>query len=341
MTDGSGLLDDAEPLVALSGVRKSLPGFRMGPVDMTVEPGYVTAVVGPNGSGKTSLFRMLLDLLHPDDGERVLFGWRYPADELAIKRRIGYLPDVSVGHDEMRPEALGRFVGHWYPTWDGARFGELLDRFDVDRGKRFGKLSKGMRRRVAFAAAVATEAPLLVLDEPTESIDLLARAVVFDEIARYVRDGRRSVVLATHVAGEVVHLADYVTFLYEGRFLGTYEKDELMGSWKALWVADPPDAGLPGADLPGLVDVQAGELARVVSRSPGETRAALEERGMGIVRTESVGIEEILAYLARLERAAEAMRAGSVTAAATPPSASPGDTARIPGTITDEGGDRR
>lgn len=336
MTDGSVLLDDAEPLVALSGVRKSLPGFRMGPVDMTIEPGYVTAVVGPNGSGKTSLFRMLLDLLHPDEGERVLFGRRYPADELGIKRRIGYLPDVSVGHDEMQPEALGRFVGHWYPTWDGARFGELLDRFDVDRGKRFGKLSKGMRRRVAFAAAVATEAPLLVLDEPTESIDLLAREVVFDEIARYVRDGRRSVVLATHVAGEVLHLADYVAFLYEGHFLGTYEKDGLMESWKALWVAEPP-----AADLPGLVDVQAGELARVVSRSPGETRAALEGRGLGVVRTESVGIEEILAYLARLERAAEAMQVDGAMGAAAPPSARPENTARTPGTVTDEGGDRR
>lgn len=336
MLDSDGAFDGAEPLVELSGVRKSLPGFRMGPVDLTIEPGYVTAVVGPNGSGKSTLFRMLLDLLHPDAGDRVLFGRPYPGDELAIKRRIGYLPDVSAGHDEMRAEALGRFVGYWYPTWDASRFGEVLDRFAVDRGKRFGKLSKGMRRRVAFAATVAPEAPLLVLDEPTESIDLLARAVVFDEISRYVQDGRRSVVLATHVAGEVVHIADYVTFLYEGRFLGTYEKDELMQNWKALWVADPP-----GAELPGLVDVEVGELTRVVSRSSGETRAALEERGIGIVRTESLGIEEILDYLARLELAAAALAADSGACPATPESTTPGDAAGIAGTVTGEGRDRR
>lgn len=287
------------PLVSLSGVGKSLPGFDLGPVDLTVERGYVTAVVGPNGGGKSTLFRVLLDLVHPDSGDVRLFGLSYPADEPAIKRGIGYLPDVSVGHDEMSAEALGRFVGHWYPTWDSSRYAELLRRLDIDQPKRFGRLSKGMRRRLAFAVVMATQAPLLVLDEPTESIDLLARRIVMEEISRYVRDGRRSVVFSTHVAGEIAGVADFVTFLHEGRFLGTYEKDGLMQDWKAMWVDEPP-----GEELPGLVDVQAGELPRVVTRSPLETRAALEERGLGVVRTAGLGLEEILTHLVRIDGAA-------------------------------------
>lgn len=284
-------LTDA-PLVSLSGVRKSVQGFTLGAVDLEIEPGYVVAVLGPNGSGKSTLFRMLLDLVHPDSGEIRLFGRHYSEQELEIKRGIGYVPDASVGHDEMNAADLGTFVGRWYPSWDPARYTELLRRLDIDPRKRFGKLSKGMRQRLSIATAMATQAPLLVLDEPTESLDLLVRRVVLEEISEYVRDGDRSVVLATHIADDVRHVADYVAFLHQGEFLGMYERDELMQNWKAMWVDESP-----GDDLPGLVRVEPGTPARLVTRSPAETRAILRDRGIDVVNAAALELDEILAHL--------------------------------------------
>lgn len=282
----------AAPLVSLRSVRKSLSGFHLGPVDLEMQPGYVVAVLGPNGSGKTTLFRMLLDLVHPDSGEVRLFGRSYPAQELEIKRRVGYVPDHPVGHDEMSATDLGDFVGYWYPTWDPGRYADLLRRFDIDPQKRFRKLSKGMRQRLSLATAVATQAPLLVLDEPTEALDPLIRRIALDEISDYVADGARSVLFATHVVDEVRRVADYVVFVHDGRCLGMYEKDALMQSWKALWVDSSPEG-----ELPGLVSVEAGSPARLVTRAPAETRSVLHEKGIEVVRSSALDLDEILAHL--------------------------------------------
>ena len=145
------------PVISLEGVKKTFRNnFELGPVDLTVEPGSVVAVLGPNGSGKSTLFGILMNLIHPDSGEVSLFGLSYPQDEVAIKQRIGYVPESSVGHDELSAKSLGEFVSYWYPRWDQLLYQGLIERYEVDPDKRFGKLSKGMQRCLAFALALAT-----------------------------------------------------------------------------------------------------------------------------------------------------------------------------------------
>lgn len=280
------------PVVSLKGVTKSYNGFELGPVDLEIEPGYVVAVVGPNGSGKSTLFRMLMNLVHPDGGEIRLFGMKYPRDEVRIKQRTGYVPETSSGHDEMTATELGSFVSCWYETWSFEVYRELLRRFDIDPNKKFRKLSKGTRRRLAFALAAATRAELLLLDEPTEGVDPFARREMLEAISEHTHDGDRTVVFATHVMEEVRRLADYVVFLVNGEFLGLYEKDALLEQWRSLWVDGPPDG-----DLPGVVSVEEGTPVRLVSRSPRETHEALAERGIGVVRSGALDLEEVLALL--------------------------------------------
>mgnify|MGYP001359748655 CR=1 FL=1 len=290
-----------EAVVSLAGVEKSYPPFRLGPVSLRVEPGYVVALVGPNGGGKSTLFRILMGLCRPDSGEVRLFGGRYPEDEARIKRRVGYVPERAVGHDEMDARALGRFLSRWYPGWHAGRYGELLDRLGVERKRPFGRLSKGMQRRLLFAAALSCGPELLLLDEPTGGVDPLARREMIDEISRFARGeegpgGGRAVIFATHVMEEVGRAADYVAFLHGGRFFGPYEKDRLAESWRRLWVGRPPGAG---EAVPGLVAVEQGPPASLLTSSAAQARAALEERGIEVLGARSVPLEEILAHLAR------------------------------------------
>lgn len=293
----------AEHVISASGLTKSYGGFTLGPVDLQIESGYVVAVVGPNGSGKSTLFRMLMGLSQPDEGDLMLFGLRHPREEVEIKRRIGYVPEVSTGHDDMSATELGDFVSRWYPRWSQQIYGGLLQRFEIPERQRFGKLSKGMQRRLAFALAAAREPELMLLDEPTDGVDPFARRAILDEISGFLQaesGEERTVLFATHVMDEVRRIADYVAFLHGGRFLGFYEKDALQDSWRSLWVERVPER-----HLPGLVSVEDGTPPRLVTDSPRKTRAALEERGVGVVRSGTVDLEEILEHLMRQTQAGE------------------------------------
>lgn len=294
------------PVISLEGVMKSRGDFVLGPVDLAVEPGHVVAVLGPNGSGKSTLFGMLMNLLRPDSGEVALFGGRYPDDEVAIKRRIGYVPERPTGRDDMDAVALGRFVSRWYPRWDRRLYRDLLGRSGIDPGKRFGTLSKGMRRRLSFALALATSPELLLLDEPTAGVDPIARCEMLEEILNFVRDdvhgGDRTVVFATHVVEEARLIADYVVLLTDGKFLGLHEKDALLENWKTLWVDVEPEG-----TVPGIVEVERGSPARIVTNSRRETSEALLARNISIVRSRSFDLEGILSHL--LRRGGERQRA--------------------------------
>src|SRR5215204_2678443 len=207
------------PVISLRDVRKSYGDFELGPVNLEIEPGYIVAIVGPNGGGKSTLFGMLMNLIQPDSGEVSVFGLAYPEDEVEIKQRIGYVPERPVGHEEMSARALGEFVSYWYPRWDQGLYQDLLLRSEIDPDKRFGELSKGMQRRLSFALALATGSELLLLDEPTAGVDPFARREMLEDISRFMNDGEKTVVLATHVMEEVRRIADYVVFLADGDFL--------------------------------------------------------------------------------------------------------------------------
>lgn len=294
-----------EAVVSLRNVEKSYGAFRLGPVDLEIEKGYVVAVIGPNGSGKSTLFRILMNLTRPDSGEMSVLGGGYPRDEVSVKQRVGYAPERSVGHDEMTSHTLGAFVGHWYPRWDQSLYDHLVCRSQIPTEKKFRNLSKGMQRRLTFAHAAATGAELLLLDEPTEGVDPFARRQMLEDISEFMADGERTVVLATHVMEEVRRIADYVAFLADGNFLGIYEKDALLEQWKTLWVDRRPESALPG-----IVEVERTSPVRILTNSPEQTRAALDREGIGIVRTGTLDLEEILAQLIRGNASSERPSAG-------------------------------
>ena len=287
------------PVISLRDVRKSYGNyFELGPVDLAIEPGYVVAVVGPNGGGKSTLIRMLMNLVRPDSGELELFGGAYPDDEVAIKQRVGYVPERSSGHDEMSANSLGEFVSNFYPRWEGRLYEEHVKRLDIEPDKRFGKLSKGVQRRLAFALALASGSELLLLDEPTAGVDPFARREMLEDISRFMADGDgRTVVFATHVMEEVRRIADYVVFLVDGDFLGLHEKDALLEGWKTFWVDREPEI-----DLPGVVEVVVGSPTHLVSDSPEETEEALRAENIRVVRSGRVDLEEILTHLMRRSR---------------------------------------
>ena len=164
--------------ISIKGLRKSLDKIEIGPIDLEINPGYVVAIVGLNGAGKSSIFRLLMDIMKPDAGEICLLGQSYGQNEVAVKRRIGYVPEAEawneIGFSTVKE--LTQFVAHWYPTWNESKAQELLGRFGLDGKQKLSLLSKGMKRKLAFIHAVSFDPDILLMDEPTSGLNPLLGA---------------------------------------------------------------------------------------------------------------------------------------------------------------------
>lgn len=291
-------------IITLEYLEKPLDRFTLGPLNLSVERGYIVAVVGPNGSGKSTLFRMIMNLVKPECGTLRLFEERYPENEVSIKQRVGYVPETTEWEEVASTVGqLTQFISMWYPCWNGSKYRELLVRFKLDEGLKLKKLSKGMQRKLAFIYAIAQEPDLLLLDEPTSGLDPLAWRDMLDEIVSFMSNGRRSVLMATHILEEVRRLADYIVFLNEGKLQGRFEKDTLMEQWKSVWIERAPE----GAErLPGVVRVERGPAAdRLITEAAGRTETALRERGIGIRSVAGLELDEIFAYIIGRKSAGE------------------------------------
>jgi ABC-2 type transport system ATP-binding protein len=202
-----------QSVIRAVGLTKSFGRFRaLDGLDLEVVPGEVHGFLGPNGAGKSTTIRVVLGLIRATGGHIELFGcdpWRQAA----------LWPGLTGGQCL---DVLGATQG----GLDEARRAALIERFDLDPTKRVRDYSKGNRQKVALIAALAAGADLLVLDEPTSGLDPLMEHA-FQEVVRERRDEGRTVLLSSHILGEVEALADRVTIIRRGRTVTTGSLAEL------------------------------------------------------------------------------------------------------------------
>lgn len=265
-------------------------GFAIQDVELALPQGCVMGLVGENGAGKTTLIKLLLGTLRADAGEITVLGGS-PSD-LRVRDQLGVVLGDSFLSGVMRVKDVGAVLAHTYSGWDAARFGEMIDQFEIDERKEMQKLSGGMHMKVQIAAALSHGARLLILDEATAGLDPLARDQVLALLRDYLQDARCSVLMSTHITSDLDKIADYIAFLHKGRILLSGARDELLEEMGVARVGEKELALLPKELIVRLRRDVYG--ASVLLRN----RRAAAEFG---VRSERATIEEVLLLLLRGE----------------------------------------
>jgi ABC-2 type transport system ATP-binding protein len=283
-------------VIEVAGLRKRFGATQaLDGLDLTVRTGEVHAFLGPNGAGKTTAIRILLGLLHADGGRVTLLGgdpWR---DATRLHSRLAYVPgDVTLWPSLTGGEIIDLLARLRGDGGDPARRRELIEAFDLDPAKRARAYSKGNRQKVALIAALASDAELLILDEPTAGLDPLMEAVFRERVEAERRAGR-SVLLSSHILAEAEAVADRVTIIRAGAAVETGTLAELRHLTRTTVDAQlEVPASLDG--VPGVHDLEvSGDRLRCAVDNPflNEVLRCLTAAGVRTLTCRPPTLEEL------------------------------------------------
>jgi len=221
----------ADLALDLRGVRKSYPGFTLKDVSFALPRGVIGGLIGPNGSGKTTIIKLIMNLIRREAGEIRVFGLDNRAAEVEVKSRIGFVYDVPGFWDDQSLDSQRRALGAFYPRWSDETFHRLAGEFDLPLDKKYKALSHGAKTKFALAMALSHGADLLIMDEPTAGLDPIFRRDLLRRLSALLQEEGKSILFSTHITSDLERVADVITFIRGGEIVFSLTRDELLDGW--------------------------------------------------------------------------------------------------------------
>ena len=218
----------------VNGLSKSFPNFRLQNISFSLPKGYIMGLIGPNGSGKTTTIKLILNMLNRDSGEVKIMGLDNISDEKAVKANLGVVFDSNFFCEDWTVAQSEASVSVFYKNWNKDRFSELIRRFHIAPTKKIKELSKGMQMKLMVACAFSYDAKLLILDEPTSGLDPVSRDELLKILSEYIEDGEHSVLFSTHITGDLERAADYITYINYGELFFSGSRDEFVDMFRMV-----------------------------------------------------------------------------------------------------------
>lgn len=282
-----------ELAASLIDVCKTYKHFELRNINFAVERGTVAGLIGPNGAGKSTTMRILMGLVQPDAGSVTALGKPISSSAASAKQDIGYFAD------DMRlykPETLGwhmQFVRSLYPKWDDDYASQLLDRFGLIQQQVVKGLSHGQRVKAMLLLILARHPKLLILDEPTNGLDPVAKHEVLTELMRVVEDADRTILYSSHHTQEVEQISDSITFIDRGRVIASSTADEFLDKWKRVKLHAPESWKTPRLESLRLESSYRNLHVLTFSQFREAVPSQLQASGAVIEAIESMTLEEI------------------------------------------------
>ena len=290
----------SEPVLSLEKVSVRYGRTRVvEDVSLQVARGSVFALLGRNGTGKSSLVRCLLGQQRVSEGQARLFGRGAWDSRTAAMRLVGVVPEEPDAPPGMTPRQLVTMCRSFYPQWDDASVAARLERSRVPRDVAFGKLSKGQKGAVMLALALGHAPQLLVLDDPTLGLDAVARKELYDELIGELAERQTTVFITTHDLEGIERLASRVAILKERGLLLDEPLDELKARFRRVRVTGAAGRATDWQPFATLVSTARdwGSEAIVTNFSDGALAAFQARVGGADLEVASLSLEEIFVAL--------------------------------------------
>ena len=217
-------------MLKLNNVVKQYDKFRL-ECTMEVPVGQVTGLIGRNGAGKSTAFKSILGLIRTDGGTIEVFGKNVKDLKTKDKEQIGVVLADSGFSGYLTIKDLIPMLNAMYTDFSKEKFVKDCERMELPLNKKIKDFSTGMRRKLQILAALSHNAKLLVLDEPTAGLDVIARDELLNLLREYVEDGERSVIISSHISSDLEGLCDDVYMIENGKIILHEETDVLLSEY--------------------------------------------------------------------------------------------------------------
>ena len=261
---------------------------------LDVAEGEVFGLLGPNGAGKTTLLRLLLGYLQPTTGSANILGLDCCRDSVRVREGTAYLPGDARLFRQMRGRDVLKFFGEMRRGSNVQRANDLARQLELDLSRRVAYMSTGMRQKLALAATLSQDTPLIMLDEPTANLDPTVRSLIIDLVKQAKMQGR-TVIFSSHVLSEVEEACDRVAILRTGKLVHLQEMSVLLKRHRIVASSDHPLPEPEGELADGLTTISrdAGTIVFETSRSLAPLLGWLSTFPLKDVRVEPAGIRAI------------------------------------------------
>ena len=215
-------------------VKRYDDNFQLGELNLDIPSGEIIGLIGENGAGKTTLIKSILDILRINKGEIKILGKDIKNNETLIKEDIGVVLDNTFFPEVLNAKDIDSVMKSIYKSWDSKLYYDYLKEFNIPVTSIIKKLSKGMRKKLEIATALAHHPKLLILDEPTSGLDPVVRNEVLDIFLKFIADDEHTILFSTHITSDLEHIADEIIFIDKGKVLINKTRDEILDNYGIL-----------------------------------------------------------------------------------------------------------
>ena len=223
-----------EYAIEMSDIKKSFKDFTIENFNLKIEKGFITGFIGPNGSGKTTTIKLIMNLIKPENGSIKIFGKDIRNNEEEIKERIGFVYAENTYYDHLTVKQTGDLIAPFYKKWDTNVFLSYVTLFQLPKDKKVKKLSTGMKVKLSLAIALSHSADLIILDEPTSGLDPIVRSEVLNILYEIIQDDHKTVLFSSHITSDLDKIADTIAFINDGKLVFNQAKDDVLLKYKIV-----------------------------------------------------------------------------------------------------------
>lgn len=220
--------------IEIRNLSKTLDGFTLSIDKLDIKKGFITGFIGPNGSGKTTTIKLIMNMLNKDNGTIKVLDREYKIDDLYIKETIGYVGDISGYMKEAKLKDIKKNIALFYKNWDESLYKYYLNKFNIDENKIYKELSKGQQKKFELMMALCHHPKLIIMDEPTANLDPIVRNEFIEVLQEHIEKDGVTVFYSTHITSDLDKVGDYLVFIYNGKIILNGDKESILESHRII-----------------------------------------------------------------------------------------------------------